>query len=221
MTTITPKQQASIAATVERMQLASGLGDEENACSIAAINLALSGELTDRIPDCMSHVVGSWIIAIQDRMPNEMRNSNDWKRLLPLAAGTGRDHEPERLAMIIDWMWSALTLVQPVADAGGFGVQWAEMCSKRTTAAADYATATATATAYATTTAAALHATAAAATYATIAASCSTAATTFASDALKSLPHTSVRYAAMAASEAASWQAINPTALLEKLIRCS
>jgi hypothetical protein len=88
----------------------------------------------------MSEVIGNWIITIQDRMPDDMRNSSDWKRLLPLAAGTGRDHEPERLAIVMDWMWSALTMVQPIAAAGGFGSEWLAMCRERSTTAA-YATA--------------------------------------------------------------------------------
>jgi hypothetical protein len=180
MTTLTPAQQATVAATVQRMQLARGLGDAENACSIAAINIALSGELTDRIPDCMSEVIGNWIITIQDRMPDDMRNSSDWKRLLPLAAGTGRDHEPERLAIVMDWMWSALTMVQPIAAAGGFGSEWLAMCRERSTTAANAARAAANA-AYAT------------AAYA-------------------------ARAAANAANAADNWHAINPPALLERLI---
>jgi len=75
MSTITLEQQQAIAAKLASMHLPSGLGDEEAACSIAAINLALSGKLTDEIPDCMSEVIGKWIIRIQDSMPDDMRNS--------------------------------------------------------------------------------------------------------------------------------------------------
>jgi len=204
--TLTPTQQAAIAATVERMQLASGLGDIHNACSIAAINLAISGELTDKIPGCMSEVVGRWIIAIQDQMPDEMRNSPEWKRLLPLAAGTGRDHEPQRLAMIMDWVWASLELVQPTADANGFGSEWAAMCRERSATAADMAATTA-APAYATTaTAAAAYA--ASATYATTHAARATYAT-----------HAAI--CAANAAAASNWHAINPPALLEKLINVS
>jgi hypothetical protein len=200
MTTLTPVQQASIAATVERMQLAKGLGDTENACSIAAINLALSGELTDEIPFCMSKVIGHWIIAIQDQMPDDMRNSSDWKRLLPLAAGTGRDHEPERLAMIVDWMWASLELAQPIADAGGFGLKWQAMCRERS---ATYAYAAATAATYA----------AATATYATVAATYAAATATYAA------ANTAAAATAAAAAAATDWQSINPPALLERLIK--
>lgn len=115
----------------------SGIGTKENACSIAAINLAISGELTSRIPLCMSLVMGRWIIVTQDKMPFEMRNSTEWKTLLPLAAGTGRELEQERLDMIMDWMWGkVLPWLHPIADDNGFGSQWRDMCEQRTSAAA-------------------------------------------------------------------------------------
>ena len=225
MTTLTPTQQATIAATVERMQLTRGLGDAENACSIAAINLALSGELTDRIPDCMSEVIGRWIIAIQDRMPDDMHNSSDWKRLLPLAAGTGRDHEPERLAVVMGWMWSALTLVQPVADAGGFGPEWQAMCCEQSNAAAKAAADAARA---ATVDAYAAHAAAYAAAYAADAADAAAKAAAYAAayaadahaaDAAAAYAaHAAAYAAANAAYAATNWQTINPPALLERLI---
>ncbi|MGL5733857.1 MAG: hypothetical protein ACRCYS_03230, partial [Beijerinckiaceae bacterium] len=69
MSTITQQQRDAIAATVARMTLSQGLGDKDNACSVAAINLALSGTLSDDIPACMSRVIGRWIIRTQDSMP--------------------------------------------------------------------------------------------------------------------------------------------------------
>jgi hypothetical protein len=132
MSTITLEQQTAIAAKLASMHLPSGLGDEHAACSIAAINLALSGELTDDIPPCMSKVIGKWIIGVQDAMPADMRNSGRWKSLLPLAAGTGRDKEKERLAIILDWMWgTVLPTLQPLADARGFGREWQTMTTER------------------------------------------------------------------------------------------
>jgi hypothetical protein len=140
MSTITTDQQASIASKLATMQLPSGLGDEQSACSIAAINLALSGKLTDEIPDCMSEVIGRWIVVIQDAMPGEMRNSGRWKSLLPLAAGTGRDREQERLDIILDWMWgTVLPSLQSIADQQGFGRQWQKMTADRTAESANAA----------------------------------------------------------------------------------
>jgi hypothetical protein len=140
MSTITLEQHTAIAAKLAGMTLPSGLGNEEAACSIAAINLALTGELTDDIPDCMSKVIGKWIIEVQDSMPDNMRNSDRWKSLLPRAAGTGRAKEKERLAIILDWMWGAvLPTLQPLADKHGFGREWRTMTTERTKAAAEAA----------------------------------------------------------------------------------
>ena len=137
MSTITTAQQAAIAAKLDGMTLPKGLGDKHAACSIAAINLALTGRLTAEIPDCMSPVIGKWIIIAQDGMPDEMRNSPRWKAALPLAAGTGRSHEDERLAIILDWMWgTVLSTLQPLADERGFGLQWRHMTTERTAEAA-------------------------------------------------------------------------------------
>ena len=140
MSTITTEQQASIASKLASMHLPSGLGDEHSACSIAAINLALSGRLTDEIPDCMSEVLGQWIIVVQDAMPDDVRNSERWKSLLPLAAGTGRDRERERLKIILDWMWDiVLPSLQPLAGQHGFGKQWQKMTTERTAESANAA----------------------------------------------------------------------------------
>lgn len=121
----------------EHPHLSVGLGTRESACSIAAINLALTGELTDRIPECMSPVIGMWIIGVQDAMPDKIRNSPEWRGLLPLAAGTGRNRERERVGIILDWMWgTVLPHVQEIADRGGLGVEWRQMTEKRSASAA-------------------------------------------------------------------------------------
>ena len=120
----------------------SGLGTDENACSIAAINLALNGQLTDGIPDCMSVVIGNWIRCIQDAMPFEMRNSPEWRELLPLAAGTGQSHERKRIDIVLSWMFDeVLPLLQPLANDEGYGPEWRAMCTERTETAADIASA--------------------------------------------------------------------------------
>jgi hypothetical protein len=62
-----------------------------------------------------------------------LRNSARWKSLLPLAAGTGRELEQERLKIILDWMWgTVLPSVQLLADQQGFGAQWQKMTAERT-----------------------------------------------------------------------------------------
>jgi hypothetical protein len=70
-------------------------------------------------------------------MPSEMRNSLRYKTLLPDMAGTGRKHEQERLAILINWMWSVvLPQLQPIADQHGFGSEWQTMCQLKTAASA-------------------------------------------------------------------------------------
>jgi hypothetical protein len=132
----TETQKQKLEQYLASHHIPSGLGTENEACSIAAINLAISGRLTDEIPDCMSLVVGKWIIRIQDQMPDAMRNSVEWKTLLPLAAGTGRDQETKRLAIILDWMWRGLEPLQPFADKHNFGDKWAAMLLEKTSSSA-------------------------------------------------------------------------------------
>ncbi len=138
MTTVwTQETDARLRDYLASHELADGIGTEESACSVAAINLALTAELTDTIPMCMSKVLGQWMIVVQDAMPSEMRNSSGWKRLLPMAAGTGREREEERLALVMDWMWgTVLADLQSVADQGGFGAEWRTMCVEKSPEAA-------------------------------------------------------------------------------------
>lgn len=133
----TDENRIALEAYLATHELPKGLGSRESACSIAAINLAITGELTDNIPDCMSLTLGRVIICLQDAMPSEMRNSVRYKSLLPLAAGTGRKFEKQRSAVVLDWMWTAvLPQLQDAADKSGFGEPWRLMCKEKTKAAA-------------------------------------------------------------------------------------
>ena len=138
MTTVwTQEADARLRDYLASHELVAGIGTEESTCSVAAINLALTEKVTDAIPMCMSKVVGEWMMAVQDVMPSEMRNSSGWKRLLPMAAGTGRKREEERLALVMDWMWgTVLPDLQSLADQGGFGAEWRTMCVEKSPDAA-------------------------------------------------------------------------------------
>jgi hypothetical protein len=212
--TITTEQQASIAKTLEGMHLPSGLGNKHSACSIAAINLALSGELTDRIPDCMSEVIGRWVIVVQDAMPDRLRNSDRWKSLLPLAAGTGRVNEKERLKIILDWMWNTvLPSLQTLADRQGFGKQWQKMTTERTAESASAASVAAEA--------AEAEEAAEEAEWAAVAARAARAARD-AAEAARAEAEAAARAAAAAMSVAAratAWSDFDPCGLLERLIK--
>ena len=111
-------------------ELSTGGGPEEPACSLVAINLALTGRPSRSIPDCMSAAIGYWIICVQTEMPDEIRNGRAWKDLLPRAAATGRDREHERLTVLLDYAWNTvLPLLQGLADRKGFGDEWRRMCA--------------------------------------------------------------------------------------------
>ena len=204
--TITAEQASAIEVMLANMpNIPSGVGSEENACSIAAINLALSGNLTDEIPKCMSEVIGKWIIKIQDSAPAELRNSERWRRLLPLAAGTGSAMEAERSSVALEWMWSVvLPKVQPIADRLGFGESWRKMCDLRTVYAANCASASA---AYA-----ANAANADAAAYAAYAANAAASAAA-AADA-----SAAAAYGAAYAAGADFWSSVDPCGCLERMI---
>jgi hypothetical protein len=129
----TDEHAANLKKYLETRTLPQGLGDKESACSIAAINLAINGKLTDDIPDCMSEVLGEAIIPLQDAIPGDMRNSDRYRAMLQRAPGTGRDKEEERVKVLMDWMWgTVLPQVQPYADKNGFGDEWRKMCKERT-----------------------------------------------------------------------------------------
>ena len=226
---LTERQAANIQEYLAGHKLCHGIGTYELACSIAAINLAISGELTDDIPDCMSLVIGKWIIRVQDSMPLEMINSNEWKLLLPLAAGTGRSKEAERKEIIIEWMWQQLKQIQGIADNNGFGKEWKLMCNKKTYRAADaaaYAAATADAAyAAAADDAAASDAAAYAAAYADDADAAyadadadADAAAAAAADAAYAAAYAAYADAADDDAKSAFWEKADPIGLLNRLI---
>ena len=142
--TDTEQQIADLLATMPT--LAQGLGREERACSFGAVHLALTGTLKDTPLDCASEVIWRWGIIVQDRAPADVcRDHPAWRALLPLVSGTGREHEEQRGQIVLDWMWDALALVQPRAEARGYGEAWARMCRERTRKSAKAAAADAAA----------------------------------------------------------------------------
>ena len=203
MTDYTTDQRLSLEAYLTTHFLPQGLGDEQSACTLAAINLAMSGKLTDDIPDCMSEVLGCAAIRLQDAMSTEMRNSQRYKRLIPDMPGTGRAQEQERLAILMDWMWSVvLPQIQPIADNGGFGDEWRLMCQDKTAAPARAAVYAAADAADAAVDVADAAFDAAVAAYASAAARAAAAAAV---------------YAARAAARADFWETIDPIGVLERM----
>ena len=129
----TPEADARLQDYLENHDLHAGKGTRNTACSIQAINIALSGRVSDKIPPCMSKVTGGWIIAVQDSIPDEMRNSAQWKELLPTAAATKDDMERERTSIVIDWMWEkVLPQLPDIPLDEDFKKAWKRMLEERT-----------------------------------------------------------------------------------------
>lgn len=133
MITYTPEARDNLRDYLANRWVPSGLEGRERSCSLVAINLALAGELTDDIPECMSKILGQTTIALQDTIPHDMLNSDRYRAWLITAPGTGREREQERLEILFDWMWeTVLPKLQDLADKHGFGDKWQTMCVKRT-----------------------------------------------------------------------------------------
>ena len=227
MTDYTTDHRLNLEAYLATRTLSSGIGSKKSACTLAAINLAMSGKLTDDIPDCMSEVLGKAAIALQDLMPYKMRNSPRYKALIPDMPGTGRAQEQERLSILMDWMWSVvLPQLQPIADKRGFGGEWRLMCQDKTADAARAAADAARADADAAWAAAARAARAAyaAAAYAADAARAARAADAAAYAARAAAYAADAAYADARAADAAYadaradfWAAIDPIGVLERM----
>ena len=215
MTDYTTDHRLSLEAYLATHTLPKGLGNKESACTLAAINLAMSGKLTDDIPACMSEVLGKAAIGLQDAMPNEMRNSARYKSLIPDMPGTGLAQEQERLAILTDWMWGVvLPQLQTIADKRGFGAEWRLMCQDKTADAAARAVDAAALAADAAYAAARAAARAADAAYA---ASFAADAAALAADAASFAAALAADAASFAAARADFWATVDPIGVLERM----
>jgi hypothetical protein len=132
----TKEDREKVSRFLSTVSLSEGVGVVESPCSIAAINLALTGVLNDERPPCMSPIIHRFIMEVQDAAGPEMRNSKEWKALLPWAAGSldEEEIEQERLLVIRDWMWDVvLPKVRPPERLKG---AWATMLQGRSQEAA-------------------------------------------------------------------------------------
>jgi hypothetical protein len=147
MTTITDAQRAQLAEAFASpaLRLGQGLGkrgpiDSGERCTIAEINLVLTGTLSADPHPCISEVIRRWVIRIQDAMPDELRNSAAWRSVAPLIAGTATEDErveSERRDMIMAWMWDRLAdeaVLAALPDE--MRPAWDRMLTERTSAAA-------------------------------------------------------------------------------------
>ena len=193
----------------EDARLVHGVGESTTErCTIAAINIALTGKLTDKAHPCVSEVIRQWVIRVQDAMPVEMLNEPQWRQAAIGIAGSAAPPEVEqrRVELTVEWMWDrladpAVLAAVPVSARG----MWDRMLAERTADAARAAYAAAYAAADAATYAACAAAYAAdAADAATYAAAAATAA-----------------YAAYAYAGGADayWRRADPALLLAQLVK--
>lgn len=206
---ITVQQLEAVREAMMTGHIPRGLGDEGEACTIARANLALTGDLSDGPHPCINNVIRRWVIAIQDEMPDEMRNSVEWREAAVSAFTTGGNGVADEVYRdaIIGWMWDALALVQPVADAKGFGAEWRTMLTAGTAARAAEAAADAAEAA-------------ADAAWAADAARAARAA--WAAEAAAEAAAWAARAAADAADAAdAAWAAIDPAGFLSRMVEGS
>jgi hypothetical protein len=147
MTTVTNAQLielveafASLALRLGRNLGTVGPVDSGERCTIAEINLVLTGTLSDDPHPCISEVIRRWVIAVQDAMPDELRNSPAWRTSAPLIAGTATENggvERKRRDAIVAWMWDRLAdeaVLASLPDA--VRPAWDRMLAERTPAAA-------------------------------------------------------------------------------------
>ena len=80
--------QSQVATFVTAATLGQGLNDSQTPCTIAAINLTLTGRFTDNCPECMSPELCDFVVILQDSLSHECRNSPEWKSVIPLLLNT-------------------------------------------------------------------------------------------------------------------------------------
>jgi len=141
--TVTDDIRAALAAALNSpdLTLVSGLGNADGGpasgerCTIAEINLVLTGKLSDDPHPCISEVIRQWVIRVQDRMPDSIRNSSAWRGASVGIAGSASTPgvEQARRQMVMDWMWERLA-DEAVLEAvpAGCRVAWDRMLSERT-----------------------------------------------------------------------------------------
>lgn len=112
-------------------------------CSMQVLNWAAGspGPLSDLPIPGQSEVIRNVIIRIQDDMPDGVRNSREWREVLPSTLGTGTTSADEtaRLGVLMEWMWERLAdpMVLATVDlTPGLRSSWNRMLTERTSDAA-------------------------------------------------------------------------------------
>jgi hypothetical protein len=132
----TKEDREKVSRFLSKTKLCQGFGTAASPCSIIAINFALTGDIGDSRPSCMSPVIHRFIIEAQDSAGDEMRNSKEWKTLLPWAAGSLDEDEIEleRLGLVRDWLWDTVLasgIMLKASALAGLRYDWEQMLKGR------------------------------------------------------------------------------------------
>ena len=102
--------RAKFAAALAKVTLVHGVGNpvDGTACTESALQLALTGKLTDDLHPCVDPAVHRWVIRTQDRLDDKTLNG-PWKDLAPRIVGTAGVHD--RLGKIMETMWDAMSVL--------------------------------------------------------------------------------------------------------------
>lgn len=144
-TTITDEQRAAIRAALHSPDLtlvkgtgSAGMPGVGRACTIAEINLVLTGVLDAGQHPCIDEVIRHWVIRVQDAMPDEIRNSPEWRAAAVGIAGSADGSKRQaRRAVLMEWMWQTLADEAVVAGVPvSARPAWGQMLTERTQKAA-------------------------------------------------------------------------------------
>lgn len=141
MTTNYETEKALYTAFLKDLRLVAGVGNLKagEACTESALQLALTGKLTDDRHPCVDPLIHKWVMNVQDRLDNATLNG-PWKDIAPMVVGT--IDVPDSLNRIMTTMWDALS--EMTFASAKVNVAWKDMLTARTAtackAAADAAT---------------------------------------------------------------------------------
>ena len=95
----TKEDREKISRFLSKTRLHQGLGSAVSPCSIAAINIALTGDIGDHRPPCMSPVIHRFIIEAQDKAAWALAGCKAWSEAARLnhIETTLRSFEPAAL----------------------------------------------------------------------------------------------------------------------------
>lgn len=130
--TDTGEEVSELVEYLKDHELSMGLRSENGeTCSMGAINLVFRGELSDEALPGMSVVVWRWIVRVQDAYPSSMRNSPEWKALLPVAAVSPKSKEPAQIKLLLEVVFEEAIVLLNTPRLNGYQHEWEGMVREK------------------------------------------------------------------------------------------